>query len=63
MCSSVSAPAYESTSRRWSVVGKELLVGVGNGLPIGLTIATVAFFLPGGGLTLAAVVLLVAHAE
>jgi magnesium transporter len=40
------------------VVGKELLVGVGNGFPIGLTIATVAFFLPGGGITLAAVVLL-----
>jgi magnesium transporter len=52
------ATSRESTSRRWSVVGKELLVGVGNGFPIGLTIATVAFFLPGGGITLAAVVLL-----
>lgn len=52
------ALSRESKSRRWSVVGKELLVGVGNGLPIGLTIATVAFFLPGGGITLSIVVLL-----
>ena len=52
------ALSRESAGRRWSVVGKELLVGLGNGLAIGLTMALVAFLLPGGGITLAVVVLL-----
>jgi magnesium transporter len=52
------ALSRESAGRRWSVVGKELLVGLGNGLAIGFTMAVVAFLLPGGGLTLAIVVLL-----
>ena len=52
------AVSRESVSRRWSVVGKELLVGIGNGLAIGLTIAAVALILPGGSPTLGLVVLL-----
>jgi magnesium transporter len=52
------ALSRESASRRWSVVGKELLVGIGNGLAIGLALATLSLLLPGGGPTLAIVVLL-----
>lgn len=35
----------DSDSRRWSVVGKEVLVGVGNGFAIGLTVAVIAYVL------------------
>jgi magnesium transporter len=35
----------DSDSRRWSVVGKELLVGMGNGFAIGLTVALIAYLL------------------
>jgi magnesium transporter len=35
----------DSDSRRWSVVGKELLVGMGNGFAIGLTVALIAYVL------------------
>jgi len=35
----------DSDSRRWSVVGKEVLVGVGNGFAIGLTVAVIAWVL------------------
>ncbi len=41
------AVSQESTSQRWSIVGKELLVGLGNGLAIGLTVALVAIVLEG----------------
>lgn len=36
------ALSQESAARRWSIVGKELLVGLGNGLVIGLLIAILA---------------------
>ncbi|HET7275373.1 MAG TPA: magnesium transporter [Longimicrobiaceae bacterium] len=39
------AISQETASRRWSVVGKELLVGLGNGFAIGLTVAFVAWAL------------------
>lgn len=35
----------ESSGRRWSVVGKELLVGMGNGFAIGVTVAVIAYVL------------------
>jgi magnesium transporter len=41
------ALSQESSSQRWSIVGKELLVGLGNGLAIGLTVALVAIVLEG----------------
>jgi magnesium transporter len=37
----------ETTGQRWSVVGKEFLVGLGNGLVIGLIVSTVAVLLEG----------------
>jgi magnesium transporter len=39
------ALSRESDGRRWSVVGKEVLVGVGNGFAIGLTVAVIAYVL------------------
>lgn len=36
------ALSRETTGQRWSVVGKELLVGLGNGLVIGLIVSTLA---------------------
>lgn len=39
------ALSNESSGRRWSVVGKEVLVGVGNGFAIGVTVAVIAFLL------------------
>lgn len=39
------ALSNESAGRRWSVVGKEVLVGVGNGFAIGLTVALIAWVL------------------
>jgi magnesium transporter len=39
------ALSRESDSRRWSVVGKEVLVGMGNGFAIGLTVAVIAYVL------------------
>lgn len=39
------ALSRESSGRRWQVVGKELLVGLGNGLAIGLAVAVVASLL------------------
>ncbi|MDP9349127.1 MAG: magnesium transporter [Gemmatimonadota bacterium] len=36
------ALSQESAERRWGIVGKEFLVGLGNGLAIGLTVALVA---------------------
>jgi len=36
------ALSQESPGRRWGIVGKELLVGLGNGLAIGLTVALIA---------------------
>jgi len=35
----------DSDSRRWSVVGKEVLVGVGNGFAIGVVVAVIAWVL------------------
>jgi magnesium transporter len=37
----------ETTGQRWSVVGKEFLVGLGNGLVIALIVSTVAVLLEG----------------
>lgn len=37
----------ELTDRRWSIVSKELLVGVGNGLVIGLVVSGLAWMLEG----------------
>jgi magnesium transporter len=37
------ALSQESTGRRWSVVGKELLVGLGNGFAIGVAVAVAAW--------------------
>jgi magnesium transporter len=37
----------ETTGQRWSVVGKEFLVGLGNGLVIGLIVALLAAFVEG----------------
>lgn len=51
------ALSQESTSQRWSIVGKEFLVGLGNGLAIGLTVALVAIVLEGNP-TLGLVVML-----
>ncbi|HEU4559537.1 MAG TPA: magnesium transporter [Longimicrobium sp.] len=39
------ALSQESAGRRWSVVGKEVLVGLGNGLAIGIIVALVAYLL------------------
>ncbi|HET7229634.1 MAG TPA: magnesium transporter [Longimicrobium sp.] len=39
------ALSRESDSRRWSVIGKEVLVGVGNGFAIGITVALIAWLL------------------
>jgi len=39
------ALSQESAGRRWSVVGKEVLVGVGNGFAIGVTVAIIAWVL------------------
>jgi magnesium transporter len=48
----------ERSGRRWNVVGKELLVGIGNGLAIGCAVAVVAILLNRsmmlGGVVLAA---------
>ncbi|HLL48188.1 MAG TPA: magnesium transporter, partial [Longimicrobiaceae bacterium] len=44
------ALSQESTSQRWSIVGKEFLVGLGNGLAIGLTVALVAIVLEGNAM-------------
>ena len=41
------AVADESLSERWTVVGKELLVGLINGAAIGLVVATAGFLIPG----------------
>lgn len=41
------ALSEESPERRWGVVGKELLVGLGNGLAIGLTVALLAVVVRG----------------
>lgn len=41
------ALSRESAGRRWSVVGKEVLVGLGNGLAIGATVAVIALILNG----------------
>ncbi len=51
------AISQETAGRRWTVVGKELLVGLGNGFAIGLTVAFVAWWLNGSG-TLGLVVML-----
>jgi magnesium transporter len=51
------AVSQETTSQRWSIVGKEFLVGLGNGLAIGLTVALVAVLLEGNA-TLGLVVML-----
>lgn len=41
------ALSQESPEQRWSIVGKELLVGLGNGLAIGLTVAILALVVRG----------------
>lgn len=41
------ALSQETHSRRWSIVGKELLVGLGNGLAIGTVVAGVSWFVVG----------------
>ncbi|MDQ3388244.1 MAG: magnesium transporter, partial [Gemmatimonadota bacterium] len=41
------ALSRESYSQRWGIVGKELLVGLGNGLAIGLTVALLAIVVRG----------------
>lgn len=41
------ALSQESPGRRWGIVGKELLVGLGNGLAIGLTVALLALIIQG----------------
>ena len=41
------AISRETTGQRWSVVGKEFLVGLGNGLVIGLIVSTLAAVLEG----------------
>ncbi|HEX2188474.1 MAG TPA: magnesium transporter [Longimicrobiaceae bacterium] len=41
------ALSQESPEQRWSIVGKELLVGLGNGLAIGLTVAILAVVVRG----------------
>ena len=51
----------ETTGQRWSVVGKEFLVGLGNGLVIALIVSTVAVLLE-GDLRVGMVVMLV-HAK
>jgi magnesium transporter len=51
------ALADETTAERWSAVWKELVVGVVNGLAIGLMVAAVALLLPEGSPVLGAVVM------
>lgn len=41
------ALSQENPGQRWSIVGKELLVGLGNGLAIGLTVALLAVVVRG----------------
>ncbi len=41
------ATSSETAGRRWSIVGKEFLVGFGNGLAIGLTVAILAVLVEG----------------
>ncbi len=41
------ALSRESTGQRWSIVGKEFLVGLGNGLVIGLIVSVVAALVEG----------------
>ncbi|HEV2147510.1 MAG TPA: magnesium transporter [Longimicrobiaceae bacterium] len=51
------ALSQETLGDRWSIVGKELLVGIGNGLAIGASVAVIAWALNGNPL-LGAVVML-----
>ena len=51
------ALSRETLARRWSVVGKELLVGLINGLAIGLIVAAAGLLLPGADPRLGLVVL------
>lgn len=52
------AIADESLSERWTVVGKELVVGLVNGLVIGALVATAAVLLPDTPATLGIVVMI-----